>query len=70
MNETFRGELRGLVFQNLFLEELDGDADVSRAAVPRQVKKICQQMVVYVPQNACIWGDRSALAGVFGVLMK
>ena len=37
VNETFREELRGLVFQNLFLEELDGDEDVSRAAVPRQV---------------------------------
>lgn len=37
VNQTFRGELQGLVFQNVFLEELDGDEDVSRAAVSRQV---------------------------------
>ena len=54
VNETFRGELRGLVFQNLFLEELDGDEDVSRAAVPRQVTGHdgCAQR-----QSCTFWGD-------------
>jgi len=59
VNETFQGELRGLVFQNLFLEELDGDEDGSRAAVPRQVKKGCQQMGS--PKNHAFGGIRTRI---------